>query len=326
MFFFFFFFFFIPTALTQLNSGWTPEHLSQASDRIPVLMRVKETDGATVLNYVDGQPYETWLASDGTRSSTPTAGVPYRPHNLTMAEFWARAAPSTSTSASTSASQAGPGRPFFYYNSHISALGPAGRDLGALGPVAVALAAGSLADAEVHLWLGSRGVTAHTHYDTSDNVYLQLSGDKAFTLRPPDEHWALGLYPALHAGYRHVLNHTRAQQCAGDTYAVAADRSSESGLVRVSGASPACAATGAFTVLLRPGDVLTIPRYWLHGVRAETTSVSANLWINSAPYFTAERMYAVPLPFEEEWTTVQRAVALATLTDILVPLCDVDTG
>jgi poly-D-alanine transfer protein DltD len=53
-----------------------------------------------------------------------------------------------------------------------------------------------------NFWMGSRGVTAHTHYDSSHNFFAQLYGKKKFILSPPSAYPKLYLYPSLHPSTR----------------------------------------------------------------------------------------------------------------------------
>ena len=57
---------------------------------------------------------------------------------------------------------------------------------------------------EVNVWFGSDGITADTHYDSDDNFYVVLHGEKAFELWSPSRARALPVFPCLHAGYRQV--------------------------------------------------------------------------------------------------------------------------
>ena len=52
--------------------------------------------------------------------------------------------------------------------------------------------------ASLNVWLGARGVAAQAHYDAHHNVFVQLLGEKTFTLFPPREALALRLHPEAH--------------------------------------------------------------------------------------------------------------------------------
>lgn len=48
------------------------------------------------------------------------------------------------------------------------------------------------------LWISSRGMVTHTHFDQDYNIFVQLSGTKTFTLWPAEEHELMYLYPRIH--------------------------------------------------------------------------------------------------------------------------------
>lgn len=247
-----------------------------------VLERVKETAGPVVLNYVDEQVWEVW--PDG------ASGPRYTPRNLTVESFW-------------SAVRGLRGRHWLYFNSHVSALGPravsALRPLGLLFPTAPPdVPAGRDSNPEAHVWLGSEGATASTHYDTSENIYVQLHGRKRFLLWEPRWAAAFHLYPALHAGYRHGQFNWFNRDHA---------------LYPLAASLPA-----PLEAVLAPGDVLYLPRYWLHNVEAIDESISVNLWANSGPYWAAEEVYAAPLPFEEHWDRDTKVWAALTLVRMVL--------
>ncbi|KAJ1500730.1 hypothetical protein HMI54_010592, partial [Coelomomyces lativittatus] len=52
------------------------------------------------------------------------------------------------------------------------------------------------------VWIGAKGVTAHTHYDSLYNFFIQLHGHKTFLLSPPSAYNSLYLYPTIHPSYR----------------------------------------------------------------------------------------------------------------------------
>jgi len=48
--------------------------------------------------------------------------------------------------------------------------------------------------------------------------------------------------------------------------------------------------TTVYTALLGPGDMLTIPPFWLHHVETLEESVSVNVWSDSPEYATINEM------------------------------------
>ena len=57
---------------------------------------------------------------------------------------------------------------------------------------------------QIDAWFSSDGVTADTHYDTLNNLYMVVQGKKTFQLAPPSHHPLFPLHPSLHAAYRQV--------------------------------------------------------------------------------------------------------------------------
>jgi len=97
-----------------------------------------------------------------------------------------------------------------------------------------------------NVWIGGLGVTRAAHYDTSYNLYLQLHGVKTFALRPMEV--STGEYSVLHPYCRRYQGPYAAVMKAE----------------------------------LHPGDILYLPPYIYHEVKAEPgpPSLSANIWAN----------------------------------------------
>src|SRR5438067_1905711 len=49
-----------------------------------------------------------------------------------------------------------------------------------------------------YLWISSRGPRMHTHFDMDRNVFVQLVGEKIFTLFPPTVTDDMYIFPRLH--------------------------------------------------------------------------------------------------------------------------------
>eukprot|EP00004_Rigifila_ramosa_P008878 TRINITY_DN2033_c0_g3_i1.p3 TRINITY_DN2033_c0_g3~~TRINITY_DN2033_c0_g3_i1.p3 ORF type:complete len:240 (-),score=67.47 TRINITY_DN2033_c0_g3_i1:293-1012(-) len=105
----------------------------------------------------------------------------------------------------------------------------------------------------VNVWIGAGGVTAHTHYDSFHNFFVQIRGTKTFLMFPP-EAAALQPFPFLHP------SHAQSQQ---DIFAVGPE---------------AAGAFAGWRADLEPGDVLYLPPCWWHCVVATSLSVSVNIW------------------------------------------------
>ena len=154
---------------------------------------------------------------------------------------------------------------------------------------------------QVNFWLGARGVTAYTHYDTSYNLHYVVRGKKRFILFPPAAYSRLSLYPCLHQWYRQV---------GEDVPEIANDPEQLASLLRE---------VGGFDVELVDGGTLYIPPYWFHCVLTVETTFSLNIWSQSETYLTMEAIYKSPIPFEAHWgrhklmKTLQHFVTLLVL-------------
>ena len=113
-----------------------------------------------------------------------------------------------------------------------------------------------------NLWIGTRGTVTSLHSDPSDNLLCQCAGFKYFRL------YALSETPKLHA----------------TTLRAANTNSFGTAPIRVEAPLPpehASAADADFVEgILRPGDMLFIPKSVWHYVRSLTTSVSINYWFD----------------------------------------------
>ena len=103
-----------------------------------------------------------------------------------------------------------------------------------------------------NLWIGSKGVSATTHYDLQHNFVLQTSGSKRWLLLEPKSHFSLQLYPQWHGSAR------QCQDRLGDILKVP-----------------------HLTVTLEEGMGLYVPPLWLHYVESTSPSISANFWTDS---------------------------------------------
>lgn len=107
------------------------------------------------------------------------------------------------------------------------------------------------------VWLSPAGTVTLTHWDTADNLHLQLLGSKRFTLFGPSE--SAGLYP-------NGMLSSVPNGCRVDPEAPDLERYPRFRDVRGSRAD------------LAPGDGLYIPRGAWHHVRTVADSLSVNFW------------------------------------------------
>lgn len=109
------------------------------------------------------------------------------------------------------------------------------------------------------MWIGTAGAHTLCHYDTYGyNVVIQISGSKRWVLFPPSD--MDSLYP------------TR----------IPYEESSVFSMVNLGNPDlsrhPRFHKASACTVVLRPGDILYVPRHWWHYVENLELSVSINMW------------------------------------------------
>jgi hypoxia-inducible factor 1-alpha inhibitor (HIF hydroxylase) len=110
---------------------------------------------------------------------------------------------------------------------------------------------------EHFVWISSRGPRMHTHFDQDRNVFVQLYGEKLFTLFPPSSSDDLYMFPRLHPLWHKSQVHF-----------------DEPDLDKF----PNYRRAEAFEAHLYPGDVLYIPPYWWHHVESLTASISVSQW------------------------------------------------
>jgi len=124
---------------------------------------------------------------------------------------------------------------------------------------------------EQSLWLSSKGVRTHTHFDSDHNLFVQLLGTKRWYLYPPGAGPQLCPYPRLHPLWHkasYLFQEPDVSLC------------------------PAAADAGPpMVVELQPGDVLYVPPFWWHHVLSITSSMSLTTY--SRARGIAEHMHAI---------------------------------
>jgi hypothetical protein len=126
---------------------------------------------------------------------------------------------------------------------------------------------------ELNLWIGSAGCVTQAHYDTEDNIFVQLHGSKRFKFYSPTKSTQLHLFPDAHP-------RARKSQVDFD----AAPGSSEKFPNYAKDLAP------DLELVLGPGDCLWIPAFWIHHVETLEASVSANVFSESAVWTIAEEI------------------------------------
>ena len=115
----------------------------------------------------------------------------------------------------------------------------------------------------------------HAHYDTSHNLFVQVTGRKHFTLWPPAAHAPLRLYPTRHSLHR--------QSALSEPPRAAA------------------AAAGRRSVVLDEGDALYLPPFYFHQVEAlSNVSLAVAVWSESADSARKDALERLPLPWEAD--------------------------
>ena len=161
-------------------------------------------------------------------------------------------------------------------------------------------AAAARDDLETILWIGAPGVTTNAHFDTVHNFFVQVRGAKRFRLVAPTAASiaALRLHTKLHTSRR------QSRIDLGDDEAVAA--------------SALDASRDILEVTIGPGEVLYIPPYTFHHVRAlgekgtSPPAVSLAVWSSATPEHAAiDAAEAIAVPFEMDWEAPQRRRAAA---------------
>lgn len=108
-----------------------------------------------------------------------------------------------------------------------------------------------------NFWIGAPNTTSGLHFDLADNVHVQVSGRKRFTLVSPSQ--SARVYP--NGPWHGVPNGAR----------VDLERPDLARFPRLRGAD-------VWVAELDPGDAVYIPGGWWHQVRTLDVSVSVNFW------------------------------------------------
>ncbi len=141
-----------------------------------------------------------------------------------------------------------------------------------------------------NIWFGGRSSSIRTHYDALHNMYIQIRGQKKFTLYPPSWWRFLYLYPRLHACHRT----SQVDPTSVDKKLFPQFQTEEKGPQQIT---------------LHEGDILYIPPYWFHEAESIGVSISANIWTESFENDAFENLMRAPLPFEDSWSKEKKIFA-----------------
>jgi lysine-specific demethylase 8 len=111
----------------------------------------------------------------------------------------------------------------------------------------------------VNFWMGTGGTRTPLHYDTYENIFVQLVGSKYIRLYGPEETQNLYVSKKSDFGMQGNLSDLDCEREDDEKH-------------------PAAKLARYTEVLLKPGDVLFIPSKTWHYVRSLTTSISVNYW------------------------------------------------
>ena len=120
------------------------------------------------------------------------------------------------------------------------------------------------------IWISSSGMITHGHFDQDFNFFVQLVGEKKFTLWSSSQHEMMYVFPRIHPLWHKSRVNFRAPDLSQ---------------------FPQFAHTRALQVTVGPGDVLFIPPYTWHYVETLTPSVSLSTW--SHDYQLYDHMSAI---------------------------------
>jgi oxalate decarboxylase/phosphoglucose isomerase-like protein (cupin superfamily) len=160
------------------------------------------------------------------------------------------------------------------------------------------------------VWITTPGSTSHAHYDLQHNFYVEIYGEKRFLMLAPSEIKNLHLHPFLHSMQRQI------QPIKGLNYL------SEEDLERF----PRIAEISQSNVLfasLEKGDILYIPPFWIHSGTSILDSVSIGTCSRSVMEDIVDEFENHPLPFESEWTDLQKLYGFLEYVDLTARLYNI---
>ncbi|MBB2487887.1 cupin-like domain-containing protein [Mitsuaria sp. WAJ17] len=114
---------------------------------------------------------------------------------------------------------------------------------------------------QLNIWIGQRGSRIPMHYDSFDNLLVQVRGRKSVRLYPPSQ--TPYLYPGLDGV--DFASHVDPEQPDLQRYPLFAR------------------AAGAMDFTLETGEMLYLPPFWWHSIRAlSNANISINYWYDTA--------------------------------------------
>ena len=111
------------------------------------------------------------------------------------------------------------------------------------------------------LWYGPKSNTTGLHYDSSDNFFMQLYGEKRWILSEPNS--TLNLHPRSSLSKRPAISDFNPQIPDFDKF-------------------PKAKKVKFLDLRMQPGTILYIPSFWWHQVESCSTSISVNIWCKTS--------------------------------------------
>jgi [protein]-arginine 3-hydroxylase / protease len=111
------------------------------------------------------------------------------------------------------------------------------------------------------LWIGPAGAVTTLHFDSTHNLFVQISGAKKVILVPPGQSSCV-YYPCREFGLNLHFSPVDAEHPDPNRH-------------------PRFARATPLEVIVRPGEMLFIPATWWHYLRALEPSISINFWWNT---------------------------------------------
>lgn len=108
------------------------------------------------------------------------------------------------------------------------------------------------------IWIGSN-TKSGIHYDMFDNIFIQVYGKKTLALTPPED-----------IKYLYPIRSDFPKSSITDPFEVDIKR------------YPRFAKTNLRKIILKPGDIVFIPRGWFHYFQAPDTSISVNCFFGKS--------------------------------------------
>ncbi|WP_396190704.1 cupin-like domain-containing protein [Flavobacterium sp.] len=124
------------------------------------------------------------------------------------------------------------------------------------------------------LWYGPKDNTTGMHFDTSDNFFMQLYGQKRWLLSKPNS--IFNLHPRSALSKRPAVSDFNPLKPDFKNF-------------------PKARKVKFYDVMMKPGTVLYIPPYWWHQVESCSTVISLNIWCKTR-IFKAEWGFVHLLP------------------------------